>query len=662
MAAITSTKISPLANKLEVGHKVTFSVKLTSNKPIDNNKYIIVENGYIQNIKFDNLKVPLVYKNESGMFTATAEFGFTVLAKIGGVGSNVNNDDSISFAINTDAKSDATVFPNMPHTYNSKIKVNPVSSNKIDITINKNADLVIGQKVSFFVELNSDNPIVPAGNITIKNISSNIKFDQDTTKPIPLYSQVGNKASAQLSFTVLDGVLGGTPAQDGDAITFVIHTDASTSEGHFGSVLFNGTANEIDVDSLALFVENPFLQVLSESGQQHPTAIYTYLKNRNTQKPLVGTPIFITSQKRNQIEEFKFKDGDRNNPIMLEEEGNTKGLIIASKEDGLVRFYLYPQTARISIVNLWSYIISYTADIKREAKQVIYAVNYIKPTFFNSIGMPDISGYSTAGIRADSILPYFMVSISGDPRISKGDMVLFFVNKLNSTKPPKFTGYTELIGDLQTQLDRYSMKLPYTIFEQLVPSEFSYAVVKPDELALYSETLPVTYLGGAPYVPEQEAKRSYELCIVHPSTGVDPDVFIPADNNIVYDNIKKYPNNKYDGLFIEIVRLKSNNTDSKLNPVPLNIKDITLNMYINSDNKSFTKSYNQQIDLADISGPGNKDSIFFHIPYDDIVGVKWRGNISFDYQFFKDEVIQYSVVWNGYIDTESLGSSGRGLS
>ncbi|MDE9482203.1 hypothetical protein [Xenorhabdus bovienii] len=153
MAAITSTKISPLANELEVGQKVTFSVILTSNKPIDNNKYIIVENGYVQNIKFDKQKVPLVYKNESRDFTATAEFSFTVLAKIGGLGANVNNNDSVSFTINTDAKSDATVFPNMPHTYNSKIKVKPVSSNKIDITINKNADLIIGQKVSFFCRI-----------------------------------------------------------------------------------------------------------------------------------------------------------------------------------------------------------------------------------------------------------------------------------------------------------------------------------------------------------------------------------------------------------------------------------------------------------------------------------------------------------------------------
>ncbi|MDE9551404.1 hypothetical protein KKJ06_02080 [Xenorhabdus bovienii] len=657
MAAITSTKISPLANELEVGQKATFLVILTSNKPIDNNKYIIVENGYVQNIKFDNPSVPLVYKNESGDFTATAEFSFTVLAKIGGVGADVNNDDSISFTINTDAKSDATVFPNMPHRYNSKIKVKPVNSNKIDITINKNADLVIGQKVSFFVELNSDNPIVPASNITIEKISSNIKFDQDTTKTIPLYSQVLNKASAQVSFTVLGGVSGGASAQDGAAITFVINTDAFTSEGNFGSVSFNGTANEIDMDSLALFVESPFLQMSSESDQQNPTAIYTYLKNRNTQKPLVGTPVFITSQKRNQIEEFKFKDGDGNNPITLEKEGNTKGLIIASKDDGLVKFYLYPQTALVSVVNLWSYIVSHTVDIRREAKQVIYAVNYIKPTFFDSIGMPDISGYSTAGIRADSILPYFMASVSGDPRISKDDTVLFFVNKLNSTKPPQFTGYTELISDPQTQLDQYSMKLPYTIFEQSIPSELSYTVVKPDGSALYSDTLPVTYLGGASYVPEQEAKRSYELCIVHPSTGVDPDVFIPADNDIGYENIKKYPNHKYDGLFIEIVRFQSNDTDSKLNPVPSNIKDITLNMYINSDNKSFTKSYTKQINLADISGPGNKDSIFFHIPYDDIVSIKWRGNISFDYQFFKDEVIQYSAVWNGYIGTEPLDGS-----
>ncbi|KMJ45104.1 hypothetical protein AB204_10940, partial [Xenorhabdus khoisanae] len=392
MPVITSMKISPsLTSELEVGQTVNFTVTLTSNEAIDKNKSITIEYGPVKNIQFTNPTVQLKYDGVS--HNATADFSFKVLSKVGEV--DVKNGDQISFIIKTNAESGGVQFKDMPYTYTGKAKVNPVNKNQISITINKTADLIIGQSVSFTVNLSSDQPITERGNILIQK-ASNVNFAQGNNNPVRLNYIEGNReASAQLSFTVEDPTNPDVPITDGSHIGFEVHTDVKTTEGNFGFVPFSGTANEIDVDSMALFVEKPVLQMSSDSDQQTPTAIYTYLKNKHTQRPLVGTPIFITSQKRNQIEEFKFKDGDKNNPITLEDENDIKGLIITSKTDGLIKFYLYPQTALVSIVNLWSYIISTKFDIRRRAKQVIYAVNYIKPTFFDSIGIPDISDYKT---------------------------------------------------------------------------------------------------------------------------------------------------------------------------------------------------------------------------------------------------------------------------
>ncbi|MCP9269400.1 hypothetical protein M5U04_15220 [Xenorhabdus sp. XENO-1] len=527
-------------------------------------------------------------------------------------------------------------------------------NNNMEISINKKADLVIGQSVSFIVTLNSDQSILTNKTVTIKNVSKNIKFDQNN--PIPLIYTDGNKkASAQLSFTVEDP--SGGAVQDGSDINFDVYTDAVTSEGDFTFVPFTGKANEIDENSLSLFVEQSFLQIPLDGGKPKYTSIYTVLKNKNTQKALVGTPVFITSQQHNKMEEFSFKNETNTVPLFLEKVGHNKGLTITSNKNGLVKFYLYPKTTLVSVVSLWSYILSDVVNIRSEADKLIYIINYSEPTFFNSIGTPDILGYSPRGIYANSGLSYFMVSISSYDQASSGDIILFFVKDLD-TKITNFTGYSVIIEDLKSQLDQYSITLPYSIFEQQAkPYEFSYIVVKKGGDALYSETLPVTYLGGVPYEPKSQVTRSYNLCIVHPSTGVDSDVFIPADNNIGYENIKKFPGQKNGGLYIEIVRSDTKAADGQLSPVPLDIEDITLNMYINSDNKGFSKSYSTPISLTDVDGKVTKNSIYFLIPYHDIVGVKWRGNISFDYQLFKDEVLQYSAVWNGYIGTESLDNS-----
>ncbi|MDC9593267.1 hypothetical protein [Xenorhabdus sp. IM139775] len=519
----------------------------------------------------------------------------------------------------------------------------PDKNNKMDISILHNADLVIGQYVSFVVTLSSDKPIIPAKSIIIKNASNNIQLDQISV-PLVLGSQALT-AYAQLRFTVLKEV-NGNPVKDGASITFEVDTDATvvSDKSGFQPIKFAGTANEIDINSLALFVEKPYLQVPLDGSQSKPTAIYTTLRNKSTHKPLIGTPVFITSQQKDKIEQFDFKDADNKKQIVPEKVGPSKGLVIASNKDGLVKFYLYPRLSLVNVLTLLTIIPGNINGAMAVAKNIIYAVNYSNPGYMNSIGIPSILGNTPNGLIANGGEPDFLTIINSYPGASIGDVVIFFVEN-------NYTGQSVTILNPEEQFDKYKIKLPYSIFKQGKPSDFSYAAISSTGDVSYSVPIKVTYLGGIPYEPEKKVERDYKLCITHTSLGVGPDNIIPPDNDVSHSSIMKYPGYKHDGLFVEIVR-SNTNIKGELKSVPLNITEVTLNMYVNADNKSFIISYTTPISLQDIGGQGgNPDSIFFHIPYDDIVGVEWSGNISFDYQFFQDETVQYSAVWSGFIGT-----------
>ncbi|WP_340616149.1 hypothetical protein [Xenorhabdus entomophaga] len=512
-----------------------------------------------------------------------------------------------------------------------------MKNNKMDISIQPNADLVIGQYVHFVVTLSSDKPIISLKNIIIKNSSNNIHFHKET---IPLtYEKDFLAASAQLEFTVLKEV-GGNPIKEGSPIKFEVHTDAAD----FSFVLFSGIANEIDINSLTLFIEKPYLKT-PPTGDEKPlgkdnfTAIYTTLKSTSG-KVLAGTPVFITSVQKNKMKEFSLKDSDNQTELIPEKIGPNEGITITSDKYGVMKFYLYPKLSQMNTLLLNTVILNVANIIARKS---IYVVNYKAPGYLNSIGMPSIEGNTPEGLTAHTTDPYFLVSVSSYDGVENGDVILFFVNS-------EFTGQVVTIEDKEKQLDQYSIRLPYAIFKQGEKSEFSYTAVKLNGKSLYSEPIPVTYLGGIPYEANPNVDRSYEHCLVHTSIGVDSDNIIPTHNGVAYASIMQYPDRKQNGLFVEIARSNAHDPKLTVNPVPLSVTDFTLNMYIDSPNRNVIFTYHTPITLDDIGGDGNKNSIFFHVPYMDLAGIEY-GGLSFDYQFYLDEKLQYSVVWNGYIDT-----------
>ncbi|WP_340613573.1 hypothetical protein [Xenorhabdus thailandensis] len=512
-----------------------------------------------------------------------------------------------------------------------------MKNNKMEISIQPNADLVIGQYVRFVVTLSSDKLILPLKNIIIKNSSNNTQFDKET---IPLvYEKDFLTASAQLGFIVLKEV-DGNSIKEGSPIEFEVHTDAAD----FNFVLFSGTTNQIDINSLAFFIEKPYLKA-SIAGNEKPsekdnfTAIYTTLKSTSG-KVLAGTPVFITSVQKNKMKEFSFNSSNNQTELIPEKIGPNEGITIISDKNGLAKFYLYPKSSLMNTLLLETVILNVDNIL---AKKMIYVVNYKEPGYLNSIGMPSIEGNTPEGLTAYTSDPNFLVSISSYDGAENGDLILFFVNG-------HYTGYSMMIEDKEKQLDQYSIKLPYAIFKQDEASKFSYTVVKSNGKALYSEPIPVTYLGGIPYEANPNVDRSYEHCLVHTSIGVGPDNIIPTHNGVAYASIMQYPGYKHNGLFIEIVRSNTQDPNLTVNPVPLSVTDFTLNMYIDSPNRNIMLTYHTPITLDDIGSDGNKDSIFFHIPYMDLAGIE-DGGLSFYYQFYLDEKLEYGVVWDGSIDT-----------
>ncbi|WP_340613572.1 hypothetical protein [Xenorhabdus thailandensis] len=624
------SKIDP--NDLVIGQKISFTVTLTSDQPITKGKKVTIKNNHSKNIQFDANSVNLAYANQDQ--TATAKFTFQILPN-----AQVNSD--ITFDVDTDADVGGVKFTSPPPVMAGKVKAKPVSKKTMDISINKKADLVIGQYVSFVVTLSSDTPIYQSASITIKqsSISNNIQFD-----PIPTFLVYGSNntiAAMQLGFTVLSS------AQDGSEINFEIETNATTTDhATFQSVQFNGKANEIDTNSLSLFVEKPILKTIIK-GDQPPsetgnfTPIYTTLKSKSG-KTLAYTPVLITSMISHKMKDFDFKKADNQTDIIPEKIGPNESIMLASDSNGLVKFYLYPKLAEIVTLTLKTIILDGVTDAP--AKQEIYAVNYTNPGYMNSIGQPIIAGFSIGNLYSTGMKDFATIVNSYD-QAAVGDTILFFVNG-------NYTGHSVSIIKLADQLNT-PILLPYSIFKENESSEFSYAVIKSGGHALYSEVLKLNYIGGAPYEPITGVKREFEPCIVHASIGVGPDDILQPGwgNYINYDAIMKYPGYKYNGLFIEIIRSDNISSNAEINPVPLDITDITLTMYINSDNNSFQKSYTKQIPLAQIGSAGNPDSIFFHIPYDDISGIEGHGYIHFDYHFYQDQLLKYGVEWTSNIET-----------
>ncbi|MGJ0624477.1 hypothetical protein [Xenorhabdus bovienii] len=509
-------------------------------------------------------------------------------------------------------------------------------ANSMTLSLPNNTDLIIGQHFLFTVTLTSEK-VIPSSTIVSFTQTKNITVPSGNISMN--FSKNGKLATVTVELSVPDSV------KENEKIKFTV----TVNEYGFSSENMCYTARKIDIESLSLTVDKQYLDTPVVSDNNNPsteminTRIYTTIRDK-IEKSLSGVPVFITSSELNKLDDFKIYAADNRTIVKTQKFGPHSGAFINADNDGKVIFYLYPQKSLSVILNLVAVLPGIYGG-EAAAKTTLYVVNSQPIDYEDSLGWPNILDYNSGTITASPGIPLFDVIIDPYPGAASGDTILFFINN-------KYTGHAITINDTKLQLGNPAIRLPYQMFEYGVLSNFSYVVIRQLVDMLASLPLPVTYMGGVPYEPYQNVPRNYERCIVHTSLGVAPDNIIPNNNAVNYAAIMKYPNGQGKGLYIEILGTKDPNQKYK---VPINTS-VTLNLYLNSVNKNYIKSYQGTVVIQNSGTDKNQVSAIIHVPFDDLVNVKEydggsAGNIYFDYVFSINGQKEYGKVWEAVIET-----------
>ncbi|MDE9519598.1 hypothetical protein KKJ17_18190 [Xenorhabdus bovienii] len=504
-------------------------------------------------------------------------------------------------------------------------------------SLKKNADLIIGQSFLLTVNLQSNKSINKYSTISFSNVKNIIA----PLEPISLVlSSNDKKATVTVGLTVCSNII------ENELITFNIDTTVAD----FESGSFQCTAKKIDIGSFSLTVDNNFLDMSSKPDYNDPPTSNLYAKVHTTihdpnGNVLSGVPIFITENIPDTLSNFHIYDAEQNTRIYTQSVNNSEGIFINSDKSGKVIFYLYPQYSLSSVLELFSVLPGTTNMVPADLP--IFVADREPADFFHSLRMPDIMNYSGGKLISYDGSPDFYVQIASYPKATSGDYILFFVKKGGDTD--KYSQVFFRVNDPNIDLNTYSIKLPYSIFEKGISSEFSYTVIF-DGYTKVSQSLLLTYMGGAIYKPDPKVTRNYGRCIVYTSLGIH-EHYIPYGTEINYDSIKRYLDNKYQpntGLFVQV--LGGDNLEGK---VPLG-SDVTLNIYVEAATGNFLKSLTQTMpEKVDISGVS---SLVFHIDYDTLVNIGLYdigtpGRIYFDYNFTIGIDAKYGQIWEGTIYT-----------
>ncbi|KMJ44590.1 hypothetical protein ABLB69_08895 [Xenorhabdus khoisanae] len=401
--------------------------------------------------------------------------------------------------------------------------------------------------------------------------------------------------------------------------------------------------NNINLESLKLDMDFPFLTISNSSTDSVNRKKITVTARVVDiyGNPLRNISIFVSDSASNNFERVKIYGPDQNQEIHPTLQGGIEGFSIKTDEHGNVLFFIHPNKALPVVLNLYSNIIGSTK--KMPAKHTIFIVNNSLDNMETKFDMPEIINFFGEYLESDGPSE-FDVEIPPYGSMFR-DYILFFVNG-------EYTKYFTRV-DHKDNTSTFT-KLPYDIFKKNVYSNFFYVIVRDsgDALEAKSVSLPLTYQGGVIYKPDPKVERNYATCIVYTSLGVDGGAILPNGSEINYTAIRQYPNAPKAGLYIEILGTKDPGKEK--DKVPLNIP-VTVNMYLNSTNKSYIKSYHGKIKEQPLE-TNNKVAAVIHVPLDDIINVKsyqdgGLGNIYFDYKFY-DGNDQYGEIWSASIETD----------
>ncbi|MDX7987299.1 hypothetical protein FE392_08135 [Xenorhabdus sp. 12] len=497
--------------------------------------------------------------------------------------------------------------------------------NIMNFSLPKSGDLIIGQKFLFTVEILSDDDISDDATISFYN-NKNIITPLNTL-PLAINNDK-KKAVLTVALTVNNFV------SENEEIYFSV----KTSLNYIKSQTLIYRARTISFNSLRLNVDNIFLKVpmsfnISKIGNIL-TNVHTIIRDHNG-NTLSGVPVFVKSNANNQLKELFVLDSDEKKEIIINKFDGYDGFFVNSNDKGKVEFVIAPKKSLSQVIELSSII--------KNATDFVPSKNPIFITVDNTQNNRQPLNIITAigGNLKSEGESKFWVDMSPCEDYKLGDFLLFFVNN-------KYKHYTRILG--KAKLDSCLKELPYFIFRQNELSKLDYLLLASDgDTLVKSSPADVTYR-GRPNKPWTDVDRGYEPCQVYSSFNK----LIKQGEVIINDTISNHDHNSDDaGLFVRIIGTNDNNdvTKAKFG------SEIILTLYINSNNKTITQTFKQQIPYQPDKPGGKTVVLTFNIPYD-FLSVNYSffthdAEIFFDYQIGddKDRDVTYGGIWSGFIDT-----------
>ncbi len=532
-------------------------------------------------------------------------------------------------------------------------KANLIMSSSLD----GKANLIIGQSLDVIVTITSSAGDLPQGTTGYINVNTDKNIIANISKVLLIPGSNPTTASAKIQLTVSD------EAKPGNDITFNITTNFPNAN----KLDFTCKANNIDPQTLVLTVDNEFLdlpktdtpptgkpncsQVLNKT---YCTKVHTTVKDPNG-NILSNLPVLISEILPDSLDKFLIYDSNTEKIITPTLINKHYQFYINSDKQGNIVFFLYSKMGLSASLNLVSMVNSVMLP-PQTATTPVYALSS-DIQMENYLWWPDILGFTSGNLISDGS-ENFLVSITKYDKAQRGDIIIFYLNGNERTN------HVFTISDPDTQLDNYSIKLPYDMFESGKHYELSYLVILVGGSIEVSYRRSFTYMGGVIPKPDPDIKRTYDPCIVYTSLGLIPRIYIPENSYVNFDALRYYKYSqapagyKKTGLFIAIPISDTNTAQVPKHGV---VKNVTVYIDTTSggpdDMGKFQKSYppkDQTIHTV-TDGQTTYTYIIVQIPCEDIINYPPGnpGTISFDYEVLVDSATAFGEVWKGLIDTRT---------
>ncbi|MBD2796869.1 hypothetical protein ID856_10025 [Xenorhabdus sp. 18] len=399
---------------------------------------------------------------------------------------------------------------------------------------------------------------------------------------------------------------------------------------------------DIDIRTLELDIDNPFLEFPDQSGGQKKVQYATVTsKVRNVSgTPLPDLKVHVSDDLIDNLQKAKIYDSD-NKEIIIEKGSN--GFDVTTDQYGNIKFYIYPVLSESLIINLTAQVIGSTDTI--DAKYTIYCANHALESLPKDLIVPEIFNFHGEDLKSDGESK-FTIGIVKYADFKPGDHILFFVNDI----------YTKVSIQVKHEDDLTAIDLPYCIFNKSELSRFSYSIIRSGYMAA-SQVKDLIYHGNPYNKPWTDVNRTYDTCIVYNSVGVSDENIVEQWSYVNSTEISNYRNNPPDnaGLFVQITGEKDAEDNGK---VPLG-STIYLNLYINSSSRTVTHTFENTMPFIPDSSD-NTAKVIFNIPHHFLTNClsypNRGGDIYFDYQIGKDsdKNVTYGNIWEGYIATPDI--------